>query len=232
MWVPLPPRVADKWATRHALHRPCHLSILLTVSLFDQSPHELTPPLPSLRPRHFPLSSRHPRSRNAAAAGGCRHQFRFPLVPPSSRPSFMQVGLVLLRPPGPHLPRSLWLGFLLFVFFSFFLFLFLFFFFLFSIFCCRLIDSLLQNPRLMPDLFDEGRRFSCASTVAFVRSMFFLCPFLLQVPFLPPVPCVVFLSFTFRLFFLVPASHHPVLLRTLHLGLSLYVSFLFFPLSL
>jgi hypothetical protein len=70
-------------------------------------------------------------------------RFRFPLPPPPySRPSFMQVGLVLLSAPGPHLRCSLRLGFLLFVFFLSFTFL-----------CCRLIDSLLQNPLQMPDLF-------------------------------------------------------------------------------
>jgi hypothetical protein len=61
---------------------------------------------------------------------------------PYSSPSFMQVGLVLLSAPGPHLRCSLRLGFLLFVFFLSFTFL-----------CCRLIDSLLQNPLQMPDLF-------------------------------------------------------------------------------
>jgi hypothetical protein len=46
------------------------------------------------------------------------------------------------------LPRSLRLGFLFFVFLrSLFFLLFLF------CFCCRLVDSLVQNPLLMPDLF-------------------------------------------------------------------------------
>jgi hypothetical protein len=79
---------------------------------------------------------------------------------------------VLLRLPGPHHTHSLRLGFLLFVFFlsfssSFFLF-----------FCYCLVDTLLQNPLWMPDLFNEGRCFSCASTAAFIRSMFFPLPFL------------------------------------------------------
>jgi hypothetical protein len=93
------------------------LSAGLAISRFFRSPHGSTPPLPSLHPHRFPLSSRRPHSRNTAAAGGRHHRFRFPLVPPSSRPSFMRMGLVLLCPPRPHLLRSLCLGFLLFVFF-------------------------------------------------------------------------------------------------------------------
>jgi hypothetical protein len=133
---------------------------------------------------------------------------------------------VLLRLPGPHHTHSLRLGFLLFVFFlsfsfssSFFLF-----------FCYCLVDTLLQNPLWMPDLFNEGRCFSCASTAAFIRSMFFPLPFLAADSIFAAgsmcrIPMFYFPSF----FCLVPDSHHHVLPRTLHLGLSLYISFLFFP---
>jgi hypothetical protein len=66
------------------------------------------------------------------------------------------------------LPRCLRLGLLLFVFLRS-----LFFLLFYFVFCCRLIDSLVQNPLLMPDLFSlhvdlMKVDFFCASAAVFV----------------------------------------------------------------
>jgi hypothetical protein len=87
--------------------------------------------------------------------------------------------------------------------FSFFLILLFYF-----IFCYRLIDSLLRNPLLMPDLFGLLTDLIKGDLFFFVLPLlpsfilvFFLYFFLLQVLLLSLVPCAAFLSFASRLFF-------------------------------
>jgi hypothetical protein len=145
---PASPRVANKWARRTGVARATQ-----DQPSFDFSGLHMGQPLCCLHSALVAFFSRLIARAHETPLPQVGAAIAFAsLWPPSSRPSFMRMGLVLPCPPRPHLPCSLRLGFLLFVFFL-------------SFFCCRLVDSLLQNPLLMSDLFDLCYR---------IHSFFFL----------------------------------------------------------